>query len=44
LRLGERKKFVKLQISTKAIKTFAKEGTSTFAKETGLDFFMSLVI
>jgi large subunit ribosomal protein L28 len=33
----EGKRFVKLQISTKAIKTLQKKGLSAFAKEAGLD-------
>jgi large subunit ribosomal protein L28 len=33
----EGKRFVTLQISTKAIKTLQKKGLSTFAKEVGLN-------
>jgi large subunit ribosomal protein L28 len=34
---AEGKRFVTLQISTKAIKTLQKKGLSTFAKEAGLN-------
>ncbi len=33
----EGKRFVTLQLSTKAIKTLSKKGLSTFAREAGLD-------